>query len=64
MSISFTLNEILFEIKMKKKTKIVVGFCLTESGKKHYRLQVHLLKFVITMGDQSIFLNLLLTKTI
>lgn len=66
MSILFTLNKILFEIKTNKKTptRIVAGFCLTESGKNHYRLQVLLLKFIIAMGDQSIFLNLFLTETI
>lgn len=66
MSILFTLSEVLFEIKKQNPSVDFAGLLLNwqKVEKKNYRFQVRLLEFIITMEDQSIFLNLFLTKII
>lgn len=56
MSISPILNDILLELAMEKPKFSDFGLLLCDWGKwKNYRAQLHLLKFLITTGEQSIF---------
>lgn len=66
MSVSLTLNEILFEMKMQNPSVVDFGGLLLNWEKVEERIidQVPLLKFIITMGDQNILLSLFLTKII